>query len=554
MSRTALAATTTATRALDLFRRRGFLFPTAPLHGGLRGGFDLGPVAAELRRNIERAWWRAVVHGNPEIRAYESPILTPAAVLRASGHVANFADLLVDDKLSGARFRADKTAPFRLSDVNDPAAKGLPKGTRVATITAESKAAATAWVDRIANTVAPGARVERQGKSVLVVLYAGYANPTTNNPFLTAPRPFNLLLKTHTDTADPLDAVLAMQASGASRAAIDRALEPATAYLRPETAQGIYAAFPGVARTLHLVPPFGLAQAGKSFRNEIRPEHSLFRTLEFEQLEMQYFVHPTRADAAHARWTADRLAWWKQLAAQPDAFRTRDHTGTELAHYARACSDVEFAFPWGWGEIEGVANRTDYDLQCHATATGASFAVTDRAADAPQPRTFTPFVVETSAGLSRAVLAFLYDAYHETVDPSSAVADSESSNRPVLRLHPTLAPTSVHVLPVVGNRPALTAAADRVWRAIRTHPGTQEFSLATAMLESRGSIGKRYQYADETGVPVCVTVDDASVARGTVWVRHRDTREQIEVPEAEASQVILTWFADWKSSFQSVEV
>ncbi|KAI9188247.1 hypothetical protein H9P43_002638 [Blastocladiella emersonii ATCC 22665] len=572
-----------AGRAGDLLKRRGFLFPTAHIYSGLKGAYDLGPLAIELKRNIERHWWRSVVHAHPEIRGYDAPILTPAPVLRASGHVANFADLLVDDLLSGARFRADKAAPLETKVQAD--------GTHLLVMRASDRAAAGKWAAHLRESVAPGARVETSGKDVRVYLrsmtppavlpttpegsyespgvlelvrdaessgtepitveYRGYANPATNSPFLTAPRPFNLLFKSFTDTTDPIDTIMQTTVQGtaagdtlaATRTRVDTVLDPATVYLRPETAQGVFAAFPHVSRTLNLVPPFGLAQAGKAFRNEIRAEHLLFRSLEFEQLELQYFVHPTLAAEAHAMWQQRRAAWWRSLAARPDDFRVRAHADNELAHYAKGCVDIEYRFPWGWGELEGVANRGDYDLQCHAKATGVSFAVTDRAAGAPTPNTYVPYVIESSAGLTRAVLAFLYDAYDE-VPATANSAESDTPGRPVLRLHPSLAPSAVAVLPVVGNRPELVSAARDVWDRVRG-AGNAHFSLATATLETRGSIGKRYQAADEAGTPVCITVDDAGLQRGTVTVRHRDTRAQVEVPVAEVERVVLDMFAKW---------
>ncbi|KNE64779.1 hypothetical protein AMAG_10121 [Allomyces macrogynus ATCC 38327] len=588
--------------AVDVFKRRGYLFPSAAIYSGLRGAYDLGPLALELKKNIERHWWRSVVHAHPEIKGFESPILTPAAVLKASGHVANFADLLVDDRLSGARFRADKAAPLETK----PAADGQ-EGC-IVPLTAPDRPTAEAWAHTIREVLAPGARVERKAQTVLVhvrhltepqvsemtpeglydavgymdlvpedpttadpaalrVEYHGYVNPANNNPFLTAPRPFNLLFKSFADTRDPVDQIIdvTMRADTTSnattiRAAVDQTLDATTVYLRPETAQGVYAAFPHMVKTLNLVPPFGIAQAGKSFRNEIRPEHFLFRGLEFEQLELQYFVAPWDAPVAHLQWRDKRFGWWQTLAAHPDEFRLREHEPKELAHYADGCYDVEYLFPWGWGELEGVANRTDYDLQCHARASGASFTVHDRTMPkepetpgGPQQK-YTPYVIESSAGLSRAVLAFLYDAFDQ-VAPSGAVSvgsapAKENSGRGVMRLHPSLAPTTVHVLPIVGNNPDLTRIAHDVYEALMAPSRSGFGPLITAQVETRGTVGKRYQQADEVGVPVCVTVDQQSLTDHMVTVRHRDTMEQRRVPVAEIGPRIVEMLSSWERSYE----
>ncbi|ORZ34674.1 hypothetical protein BCR44DRAFT_1485729 [Catenaria anguillulae PL171] len=550
------------------------------------------PLPRNSRPTLSGPWWRSTVHSRPDCHPYDAPILTPAAVLNASGHVANFADLLVDDRLSGARFRADKAAKLEVTSV-----KTGHGDRQEVVIAAPDKAVAEKWCVHIKTQVAPGAHVERHGKFVHVhvlqvippvvhestpegdyvepgylvlartprwgrdnrpedanlvgeepirVEYRGYANPTSNNPFLTPPRPFNLLFKSHADTVDPIDQILSLATSPTAadiplshlRAQVDSHLAPSTVYLRPETAQGIYASFPLIAKTLNLTPPFGLAQAGKSFRNEIRAEHLLYRALEFEQLEMQYFVHPSQADKAHDTWLADRFAWWQRLARDASAFRLRAHVGSELAHYAKACTDVEYEFPWGWGELEGVANRGDYDLQCHAKATGTEFAVVDRTGvyGGGANAKYVPWVIESSAGLTRAVLAFMYDAYVEV-----------GGERPVMQLHPTLAPELVHVLPVVGNKAELTAYATEVAGKLKAGRGTAELDLMTTKMHARGSVGKRYQAADELGVPLCVTVDDAAVNRGSVWVRHRDTREQVEVGVGEIEKVVVDMLDGWKS-------
>jgi glycyl-tRNA synthetase len=627
-----------AARAVEVLKRRGFLFPTAQIYQGLRGSYDLGPLALEIKRNLESYWWKSIVYAHPEIHGFQSPILTPAPVLKASGHLDQFSDLLVDDRLSGTRLRADKTSELQLLAVTRHG-----KSYQAIPITAPSTSDAKRWIETLKHSILPkGVWMERKNDTILVfvrkimppevksttpeglyekigfleleptlsmdsartlhdtigrneppessnhgkttstasddelplsVPFQGYANPVNNNPFLTAPRPLNLLFKTFADAVDPVDQIINFTLSqpdssdaGQIRSHVDRRMQSSTVYLRPETAQGVFTAFPHLVKALNLAPPFGIAQIGKAFRNEIRPEHLLFRSLEFEQMELQYFVKPEDAMRAYDQWVTKRFHWWQAMVNQKSAFRVRPHVGKELAHYAQACSDIEFQFPWGWGELEGVAHRGDYDLKQHAQASGVSMKLRDatKLADMqgqPSGGSYIPQVIESSAGLSRALLAVLFDAYSEIPTSSRAALEDEAkgghSHRAVLKIHPYLAPVKACVVPLVGNNQDMVAYSKRVWSMLAqgTQPEGNPLAVSCAhqglptRLVTRHSVGRRYKEADEIGVPFCITIDERSLQYDTVTVRHRDTMDQIEIPRTEVLPRIKEFLDQWPHPF-----
>ncbi|KAG0228565.1 hypothetical protein BGW41_003381 [Actinomortierella wolfii] len=583
---------------LDLCKRRGFLFQSAEIHGGLRGAYDYGPLGVELKRNISQEWWTSMVYQRSDVVGIDTSIITPPAVLKASGHVDQFTDEMVDSKLSKERFRPDKapelfvTSNSNTSNNNQPSEQQIP-------ISAPDKKTAKLWEEEIRSQFAPGALISRSGKQILlhvdrlekdrivlkkdanstaadpnglVIPYNGYVDPSTNSPFLTRPRPFNLMFKTYLDPIDPIDKVItttveattasskeAPSSSSASmtetRALVDKALYPSLTYLRPETAQGVFINFSTVQRSHpHLRVPFGIAQIGKSFRNEIRLEHAIFRTPEFEQMELEYFVAPWQADQEFDRWKAIRMAWWQKYCRHPERFRARAHAQDELAHYSRGCVDVEYLFPWGWGEVEGIANRGDFDLRQHTEATGQKLHYTDEIRVMERQRKeketgtkitegldrerFLPHVVESSCGLNRAMLALMLDAMEVVDDKTNQVIPLEKlteddkglllskSCRTVLRLHPRLAPIKVAILPLVANNEELVAVCHKLSRHLK-----QELNGMNVTVEAQSStIGKRYYRMDEVGTPWCVTVDFDTLKDRTVTIRDRDSTEQRRVP------------------------
>ncbi|KAL1919637.1 uncharacterized protein VTP21DRAFT_1568 [Calcarisporiella thermophila] len=537
----------TAFRALlELCKRRGFLFQSAEIHGGLRGAYDYGPLGTELKKNLAAVWWNTNVYQREDVVGIDTSIITPPSVLKASGHVDQFTDALVDSLLTKERFRPDKAPELTLIKK---------EGEMLIPIQAPDKAVAKEWEKKIREQIVPGAKISRKGREILLhaeamregqlilqgegktnhiqVPYNGYAEPDTNSPFLTHPRAFNLMFKTFLDPIDPLDrAIQAVQATphGNVREAVDASLASSTVYLRPETAQGIFINLPHLLRTTRLRPPCGVAQLGKSFRNEIRLEHAIFRTPEFEQMELEYFVPPSEADGWFTYWKEQRMQWWRTLARNPDGFRARPHDRSELAHYAKACVDVEYSFPWGWGEVEGVANRGDYDLVQHAQATGTSF---ECGGDNGENK-FLPHVIESSCGLNRAMLAFMLDAYDEVVEEANS-SSAKHSSRPVLRLHPLLAPIKAAVMPLI-SRPELIALAQRI--AVNTRRRMRE----RIELDAAGGnkVGKRYYRHDEIGTPWCITVDFQSLEDGSVTIRDRDTTQQVRVHMEE----VVPWLRD----------
>ncbi|KAG0166685.1 hypothetical protein DFQ28_006966 [Apophysomyces sp. BC1034] len=546
---------------LDLCKRRGFLYQSAEIYGGLRGAYDYGPLGVELKKNILNSWWQRNVYNRDDVVGLDTSIITPHPVLKASGHVDEFTDLLVDCTLTKERFRPDK-APA-LNFLPDKANEGSCLSGRIPII-APDKATAKAWLINIEERLAPGVVFTVEGRTIflhvdqyiqpngneagkihfktqsdtLTVDYHGYVEPNSNSPFLTPSRPFNLMFKTFLDPIDPIERVIqtttqhSTDSKRSVREEVDEALRPSTVYLRPETAQGVFINFEQVTRTMKTKPPFGIAQVGKSFRNEIRLEHGIFRTPEFEQLELEYFVAPWESKHWFSYWRQQRYKWWLDHACHPENFRQRDHTGNELSHYATGCTDVEYLYPWGWGEVEGVAHRGDFDLRQHMNNSHANFEIVE---DQPhvspgievdetlipkdgQAR-YLPQVIESSCGLNRAMLAYLCDAFHQVADESG----SKKAPRNVLKLHPRLAPIKCAVMPLTG-KPEFTPLTQKVAKSLRRH------GWYTVVEDQKLKIGKRYYRHDEIGTPWCITVDYQSLEDHTVTIRDRDTGAQERLP------------------------
>jgi glycyl-tRNA synthetase len=449
----------TMDKVVALCKRRGFIFPSSEIYGGVGSTYDFGHYGVLLKGNVKSEWWRAMLSERDDIVALDSAILQHPRVWEASGHLAGFTDPLVDCRMCGQRFRAD-----HLSD--------LQCGRK------PSKH--------------PGETPECD---------------------LTEARDFNLMFET---TIGPV------KESGA------------TTYLRPETAQGIFINFKNVLQFSRKKPPFGIAQIGKSFRNEITPGNFIFRTREFEQMEMEYFVPPSEAQQWFEHWLAERMRWYVDLGLRPDHLRLRAHDADELSHYSSGTSDVEYLFPIGWSELEGIANRGDFDLSQHAQFSGEKLEYVDTATK----ERYVPHVIEPAAGADRATLAFLVDAYDEEQVPAAGDGGA-SETRTVLRLHPRLAPVKVAVLPLV-RKDGQPELARRIYEDLRKR--------MQAEYDEGGSIGKRYRRQDEIGTPWGVTIDHQSLQDETVTLRDRDSLAQERVKIADlGTELQRRLAAPWRS-------
>jgi glycyl-tRNA synthetase len=511
-------------KIVSLCKRRGFVFQSSEIYGGLRSAYDYGPMGVELKRNLMNEWWRAMVHSREDIVGIDASIIMHTDVWRNSGHLANFSDPLVDCRVCGERFRADK-APR--------AEAGSP-----ATITLADKGRAKAALEKVQG-MAEG--IERDGKTLkgAVAPERGYVCPNCGAPFLSEERQFNLMFRTSLGPVDPVAAVIeSVKASVESgdddktlRAKVEDAMSDSAVYLRPETAQAMFVNFLNVQQSTGMKVPFGIAQMGKSFRNEVKVEHFIFRSCEFEQMEMEYFVEPGNGPEMLHYWKDARLNWWKSLGIKEENLRLRPHDDDELAHYSDGCYDVEYKFPWGWDELEGIASRTDYDLGAHSNGSKKKLQYFDPQKQDPDTGKngwrYMPHVIEPAAGATRGLLALLCDAYDE--EPGDA--DGKGA-RTVLRLHPRLAPIKVAVLPLVKKDGMPELAREIV----------QKFFSAgiNAKLDEQHAIGKRYARHDEIGTPYAITVDNDTLKDRTVTVRMRDDRSQNRIPLSTAVEVITT--------------
>ena len=435
-----------------LCKRRGFIFPSSEIYGGLGSTYDYGHYGVLLKNNVKAEWWRAMLTDRDDIVALDSAILQHPRVWEASGHLAGFTDPMVDCKTCKLRFRADKL---------EDAECGRKPSKR------------------------PGEGPDCE---------------------LTDAREFNLMFETHVGPV------------------VDSA---SVAYLRPETAQGIFINFKNVLQFARMKQPFGIAQIGKSFRNEITTGIFIFRTREFEQLELEFFVPPAEAQRWHQHWMDERMRWYTDLGIRPDNLMLRPHGADELSHYSSATSDIEYRFPMGFSELEGIANRGDFDLTQHAQHSGEKLEYFDQ----QTKERYVPHVIEPAAGVDRAMLAFIVDAYD--------TEEVEGRQRTVLRLHPRIAPVKVAVLPLV-SKEGMPERAREIFESIR--------GRIPAEFDEGGSIGKRYRRQDEIGTPWGVTVDGQTLEDDTVTLRDRDSLEQVRVPVdglADALEVRLT--EPWRS-------
>ena len=446
----------TMDKIVSLARRRGFVFPSSEIYGGLGSAYDYGHYGVLLKENVKARWLEAMVRERDDIVALDSSIILHPAVWEASGHVTGFTDPLVDCRTCKLRFRADHLA------------------------------------DREHEEVRCGRKPSRRPGE-------------TPECDLTEPRMFNLMFKTR---------IGAVEETGQD------------AYLRPETAQGIFVNFKNVAQIARRKPPFGIAQIGKAFRNEITPGNFIFRTLEFEQMEMEYFVPPDEAEEWFRYGVDERVAWHLRYGIRKGHLRVRPHDAEELSHYSSATSDLEYLFPIGWSELEGIARRGDFDLTAHTEASGAKLEWVDG------DERYVPHVVEPALGVNRSMLAFMIDAYDEEV-----VAERE---RTVLRLHPALAPVKVAVLPLIPRNEDMVARARALYEELRR--------AVVAEYDDSGQIGRRYRRQDEIGTPYALTIDEQTLEDDTVTIRDRDSLAQERIPISGARALVLDRLSqDWKT-------
>lgn len=446
---------------ISLAKRRGFVFPSGEIYGGTRSAWDYGPLGVELKENIKRQWWNRVVRSREDVVGLDSSVILPKRVWETSGHVQAFTDPLVECLSCHKRLREDQLIEAYAEKHN----------------VAESEVS----LDVVA-----------------------CPNCGTRGQF-TEPRAFSGLLKTYLGPVDD---------------------EAGLHFLRPETAQGIFTQFANVMASARKKPPFGIGQIGKSFRNEITPGNFIFRTREFEQMELEFFVAPGTDEEWHQYWIDERLAWYVDLGIKRENLRLYEHPQEKLSHYSKRTVDIEYTFGFQgseWGELEGIANRTDYDLSVHAEASGQKLDYFDQATG----ERWTPYVIEPSAGLTRSLMAFLIEAYTEDEAPN---AKGGVDKRVVLKLDPRLAPVKVAVLPL-SRKEELTGPARELAQELR--------SLWNVEYDDAGAVGRRYRRQDEIGTPYCVTFDFDSLEDGAVTIRERDTMVQERIPLSD----VKAWLA-----------
>jgi glycyl-tRNA synthetase len=477
-------------KLISLAKRRGFIFQSSEIYGGLKSAYDYGPLGVELKRNIAAEWWKQTVHAREDVVGIDAAIMMHSKVWQASGHAAGFSDPLVDCFNCKERFRADK-------------APQVAAGTAV--------------------TFVIGGK-EKGEKKTAKVSDKGYVCPVCSSPEFSEERDFNLMFQTSIGPVSAVDGFLTEIADKSlSRKELKELWEEKSqkskTYLRPETAQAMFVQFLNVQQTQSAKIPFGIAQQGKSFRNEITTEKYIFRTCEFEQMEMEYFIEPGTEDQWLEYWKEERLNWWRSYANQPEDFKPRQHEADELAHYATNCYDIDYNYPWGFDELEGVASRTDYDLTKHTEHSGQKLTYFDQNKVDPETGKngwrYTPYVIEPAAGLTRGVLAYLLDAYTEE---EGTDATGNLKQRTVLKLHPKFAPIKVAVLPLTKK----DGLPDKAREIVKTF-----FNAGiNASYDEQHSIGKRYAKHDEIGTPYCLTIDHQSLEDNTLTLRDRDSTEQ----------------------------
>lgn len=469
---------------VSLSKRRGFIFQSSEIYGGLAATYDYGPLGVELKRNVIDSWWREMVYMNENIVGLDTAVLMHPTVWKASGHESAFNDPLIDDKTSNMRYRADDLIEGHIERLRK-------KG---------KDAQADAVYDRL---VAALNDENMTGALYDLIMAEEIRSPDSGTFNWTEVRQFNLMFATYLgSTSDSENKI----------------------YLRPETAQGTYVNFHNARETARLQIPFGIAQVGKAFRNEIVARQFIFRTREFHQMEMQYFVAPGEQMEAFEFWRERRMQWHVGNGIRQEKLRWHEHE--KLAHYADAAVDIQFEFPNGWQEIEGIHSRTDFDLKAHQEFSGKKMEYFD-------PKTnerFIPYVVETAAGLDRTILALLCEAYREE--------EVNGEQRTLMSFHPAMAPIKVAVFPLV-KKHGMPEVAHAIEEDLRGDYNT--------FYDEKGAIGRRYRRMDEVGTPFCITVDGDTLDDGTVTIRERDSMEQIRVPKESVASALYEKMRNWKA-------
>jgi glycyl-tRNA synthetase len=508
-------------KLVSLCKRRGFIFPSSEIYGGINGFWDYGPLGVELKRNIKDAWWHDITHARDDVVGLDSSIIMHPRVWEASGHVGGFSDPLVDCRATKERYRADQLYVFvylfpKVNHKGEPTEAwlaGVGGSPEEASIGPEARAAKLArkFGEPIESpTIFSYMQLTTEDRQKVI------GPSTEERGTLTEPRSFNLMFKTYVGALEEASSV---------------------AYLRPETAQGIFANFKNVVDTGRVKIPFGIAQIGKSFRNEINPRNFTFRSREFEQMELEFFCHPEESDEWYAYWRQARFQWYVDHGLKSNKLRLRDHDANELAFYSRATADIEYEFPFGVSELEGIAHRGSYDLLQHMKFSGKDLSYLDEdrwerdkarlgftafreylrsregQPDPGYPYQYVPHVIEPSAGADRATLAFLCEAYTEDEVGGEA--------RTMLKLHPRLAPVKAAVFPLV-KKDGMPEIAENIHRDLK-----RRFHV---FYDEKGAIGRRYRRQDEAGTPFGITVDGQTLTDGTVTVRDRDSCRQWRVP------------------------
>jgi len=446
-----MAQTVTMDKIVAFCKRRGFVYQSSEIYGGIRSSYDYGPLGVEMKRNIKEEWWRRMVHMREDMVGLDSAIIMHPKVWEASGHTATFNDMLVESRTSKRRYRADHL----IEDATGIDAEGLSP-------------------EDLTRIIEEDERVK---------------DPVDGGRDFAPVRPFNLMFETYMGPVKTPENL---------------------AYLRPETAQGIFVNFKNVLQTSRVKVPFGIAQQGKSFRNEITPGNFIFRTREFEQMEMEFFVEPGTDEEWHEYWIEERFNWYLNLGLKEENLRRYEHPQEKLSHYAKRTVDLEYDYASvGWSELEGIANRTDYDLKQHAAYSGENLEYFDQSTN----NRYVPYVIEPAVGPDRIMLAFLVDAYTEE--------EVNGEARTVLKLHPRIAPTKAAVFPLSKKEPVSTIARE-LYDDLKG-----DYRL---FYDDSGSIGRRYRRQDEAGTPFCVTVDFDTIDDKKVTIRDRDTLEQERVP------------------------
>lgn len=475
-------------KIVSLAKARGFIFQSSEIYGGLSAVYDYGPLGVELKNNIRNTWWKEMTQRHDNIVGVDAAIFMHPKVWEASGHVGGFNDPMIDDKQSKKRYRADMLIEQYIAK--------LEKGGK------QDEA------DKIQEQLdTTGTRKSLTEDLYDIIMENEIRSPDSGAFDWTEVRQFNLMFKTQFgSTSTEEDGV----------------------YLRPETAQGIFVNYKNVLDTARVQVPFGIAQTGKAFRNEVVARQFVFRMREFEQMEMQYFVEPGTDGDAYEEWLEKRLAWHKSIGIREENLRTAPHPDDKLAHYARAAADIQYKYPIGWQEVEGVHNRSDFDLTQHQEFSGKKLEYYDQ----KNQKRYMPYVIETSVGLDRLTLMVLCDAYREE--------EVDGDSRTVLKLDPRLAPVQVGIFPLI-KKPELQEIAHKIEKELR-----EDYSV---QYDESGSIGKRYRRLDEAGTPFCITVDFETIEDDNkVTIRYRDDMSQVRIPIEKVGEVIQKGIKDWKVS------